>query len=193
MTPVEVTGYLCDLWGSMGNRWLLPKGKKKIHTGLYSTFTDFSTGGTDWPCWEFCDEIVAHIQNFQFLSFTQPVWQGLHTVPAGREWLIVVIDYVQFVKQDHLSCSGKDKNSIFYSVRNLLHITIFYNYIPVLLFLVSWLSWVMITLFRKVIAGPIKEATLEFTTLSDSCDVFSCEMRSFMTIFYFLGQNECTS
>ena len=42
-------------------------------------------GGRDLPRRELSDEVVAHVQNFQFLSFTQPVWQGLHMVPAGGE------------------------------------------------------------------------------------------------------------
>ena len=38
---------------------------------------------SDSPRRELSDEVVAHVQDFQFLRFTQPVWQGLHMVPAG--------------------------------------------------------------------------------------------------------------
>lgn len=54
----------------------------------------------DSPCRELSDEVVAHVQNFQFLSFTQPVWQGLHMVPTGGEGVMMMINDVPFVKQD---------------------------------------------------------------------------------------------
>lgn len=48
------------------------------------------------PRRELSDEVVAHVQDFKFLCFTQPVWQGLHMVPAGGEWVNVVIDFWLF-------------------------------------------------------------------------------------------------
>lgn len=70
----------------------------------YCTFTGLtrlhSLRGRASPCWELSDEVVAHVQNFQFLSFPQPVWQRLHMVPAEGEWVIVMKDYVPFVKRE---------------------------------------------------------------------------------------------
>lgn len=54
----------------------------------------------DSPRRELSDEVVAHVQNFQFLSFTQPVWQGLHMVPTRGEGVMMMINYVPFVKRD---------------------------------------------------------------------------------------------
>lgn len=82
-----------DGWSAKGQR-------EKCSMALYIyRFNTDTHSLRDSPRWEFSDEVVAHVQNFQFLCFAQPVWQGLHMVPAGGEWVIVMIDYVQFVKQ----------------------------------------------------------------------------------------------
>lgn len=46
------------------------------------------------PRWELSDEVVAHVQDFQFLSFTQPVWHGLHMVPTKDKEVVKKINCV---------------------------------------------------------------------------------------------------
>lgn len=53
----------------------------------------------DSPRRELSDEVVAGVQNFQFLCFTQPFWHGLHMVPTGGEGVMMMINHLQFVKR----------------------------------------------------------------------------------------------
>lgn len=87
------------LYGGI-NGWSAKGQREKCSTALYIYRLNTDTHSLrDSPRWEFSDEVVAHVQNFQFLCFAQPVWQRLHMVPAGGEWVIVMVDCVQFVKQ----------------------------------------------------------------------------------------------
>lgn len=70
-----------------------------LHGTPFTGLRTHSLRGRDSPRRELSDEVVAHVQNFQFLRFTQPVWQGLHMVPTGGEGVMMIND-VQFVQRD---------------------------------------------------------------------------------------------
>lgn len=98
---------ICVIYEALrGDRWLAGKRARENNAALYSIYrlTDtFAEGERDSPRRELSDEVVAHVQNFQFLCFTQPVWQGLHMVPTGGQGMMMMmmkkINYLQFVKR----------------------------------------------------------------------------------------------
>lgn len=67
------------LWGI--DDWPAKGGKN--NTAPYSIYRLWTQ--RDSPCRELSDEVVADVQNFQFLYFTQPFWHRLHMVPTGRQ------------------------------------------------------------------------------------------------------------
>lgn len=88
---------ICGIYEApRGDRSVVSKGAAGEMQHLCRTFMLHSLRESNSPRRELSDEVVAHVQDFKFLCFTQPVWQGLHMVPAGGEWVNVVIDYGLF-------------------------------------------------------------------------------------------------
>lgn len=100
-----------------GDRSVVSKGAVGEMQHLCRTFMLHSLRESNSPRRQLSDEVVAHVQDFKFLCFTQPVRQGLHMVPAGGEWVNVVIDYGLFfflLYSDIHDWAELDINSICY-------------------------------------------------------------------------------